>query len=402
MVAGALWHSGNSLLLLVGALALFLCAVYLLASVIGQRLEQQTRALHDLLEERFVEPVQALAQNSAAWGQAALELKTTHAAFLAARDEAQVRYEAQMAALFDRHEKALQELLQTMRQDQARFVSELLDHLQEQFTAWQQGQAATIQSLLTLGIQQFGAAMTERVAAIESQVAEALESLRQELPEATRASLGAAVSGAVELAEIVREQVGALAQTVDQVSQNADRQVRAYEKWAERMGDWQTCLEQVLAEGQAAQRETVTAWQERAQESLARLEEGFAHAAETAKSGHGVLVDAVHLLADRVRSLSEIVQNLQNEVNGLRPSLTAVGGAFGQMRQPLAEVSTAIAELNASAGSLTKALALIGEAQVRHMQRLDEAQAAVGSLTASFDRMRDAADRVAVALKRTE
>lgn len=402
VLAGVLWRGGHPLLLQIGTATLFLFAVLALVTTIAQRLEQQTLLLHSLLERQFAQPVQTLAQNSAEWGQTAQALQEAYRDFLSGREEAQARYEAQMARLFDRHEQALDALLQAMRQDQARFVRQFLDQVQEQLAAAQKAQEAALHSLQTMGIQQFGAEVTRRVEAVESQVSKALQALQERLPEAMRESVGAAVADAVELAEAVREQAGALAQTLDQIGQNADRQMRVYEQWSTRMGDWQTRLEQVLAEGQAAHRETVAVWQERAQQSLARMEEGFAQAADTAKSGHGVLVDALRLVAERVRQLDEVVQSLQTDVNDLRSPLSALDGALAQTRQPLAETAAAITQMNAAAVTLSRALAVVGDAEIKHLQRLDETEAALRELNETFERMRDTADRVINALRRME
>jgi len=397
-----------------------LLAITRLTQTVQQGVESQTRTLEALLAA----PAQAiaaqsaelatqatrLAQGSETWRQAVQDLQAAQRDFLAAQNEAEERHEEQIRELFLSYQESLasfaeeakhqqsearaeaQRFTQDLQRRQTELLTGLLEQLRAQFVSLQREQADTVQRLIAGSLTQFGETLEQRVADIESQVGAALAALQKQLPDAMRDSIQTALSGAVELVDMVREQAGALAHTVAQVGQNADRQVQAYSMWANRIADWQLGLEQTLKAAQAAQTEMLAGWQGRADQSLSRFDQALDQAAETNRKGNEALAQAINYFGQRIVNLEAPLKTLQDQLNALQPPIAALNGALAQMNTPLAVNAGALDGLNSSTNNLTRALTVVAASEQHRADQAEKLTAAyTQSMSAAVQRLNEIA-----------
>ena len=139
-----------------------------------------------------------------------------------------------MTALVAQHRASLDGFLQVARQinDHSQAAEGHLAAFREQFAALLAGQEAGHRR------------MTEAVLVSLDGL---LARVEKQLPDVMRSGVKEGLSETVKLLEALREQAAALAQTIAQVSGNADRQLLAYERWQERANAAQARLEASLA-----------------------------------------------------------------------------------------------------------------------------------------------------------
>jgi hypothetical protein len=396
-----------------------LLALTRLTQTVQQGMEMQTRTLETLLAA----PAQALAaqsaelatqatrlaQGSETWRLAVQDLQTAQRDFLAAQSETEERHEAQIRQLFLSYQESLasfaeeakhqqsearaeaQRFTQELQRRQTELLTGLLEQLRAQFVLLQREQADTVQRLLAGSLTQFGETLEQRVAGIESQVAAALATLQKQLPDALHDGIQTALSGAVELVDMVREQAGTLAHTVAQVGQNADRQVQAYSLWANRIADWQLGLEQTLKAAQAAQNEMLAGWQGRADQSLNRFDQALDQAADTSRKGNEALAQAITYFGQRIVSLEPPLRTLQDQLNALQPPIAALNSAMVQVNGPLAANAGALDGLNGSTNNLTRALTVVATSEQQRTQQAEKLTAAyTQSMSTAVQRLNDA------------
>jgi hypothetical protein len=395
-----------------------LLALTRLAQTVQQGVDAQTRTLETLLAA----PTQALAAQSAElatqamrlaqqgenWQQAVQDLRTAQSDMVSAQNDAEVRHEEQIRQLFLSYQESLasfaeeakhqqsearaeaQRFTQDLQKRQTELLTGLLEQLRAQFVSLQREQADTVQRLIAGALTQFGETLEQRVAGIESQVAAALQALQKQLPDAMQSSIQAALAGAVELVDMVREQAGTLAHTVAQVGQNADRQVQAYSLWANRLADWQLGLEQTLKAAQTAQTEMLSGWQGRADQSLNRFDQALDHAAETNRKGNEALAQAINYFGQRIVVLEAPLKTLQDQLSALQPPFAALNGAMMQINGPLAANAGALEGLNGSTNNLTRALTVVAASEQQRAEQAEKLTAAyTQSMSTAVQRLND-------------
>jgi hypothetical protein len=403
-------------LLIVGVAALR--ALNLLTQTVQQGVEAQTRTLEALLaapaealavqSADLAKQAGRLAQQSETWRQAVQELQAAQRDFLTAQGETEARHEEQIRQLFLSYQESLasfaeeakhqqsearaeaQRFTLDLQRRQTELLTGLLEQLRAQFVAQQREQADTVQRLVESSLALFGETLEKRVAAIESQVTGALQTFRTELPPAVRESITGALSGAVELVDMVREQAGTLAHTVAQVGQNADRQVQAYNQWANRVADWQLRLDQTLVAAQAAQSEMLAGWQQRADLSLGRIDQTLNQAAETSRKGHETMAQAIGYFGQRVVTLDGPLKTLQDQLNALQPPLLALNTAVAQISAPVSSTAGTLDGLNSATNNLTRALTLSAMSDQKRMEQVEKTTAAfTQSMSAALQRLNE-------------
>jgi hypothetical protein len=340
---------------------------------VGVEYARRVQAIQSAVQTLAVH-TQSLAASSAVWGEVAKDLKAAHTDFLSAVTEAGRAHQATQERLFTQHEQALRTTLETLdraereradRQDAridqlqtdlVTFVTQMIAQERDHFTAQIPIQEAASQRIVEEALQQFGGVVEMRVTSIESHVGAALERVQQALPEAVRAGVAEAVGEAVELANQVREQAGVLTHAVSQVSQNADRQLRAYEQWAVQAQDWQLRLEKSLESGQQAQREVVAQWQAHAQTSLNAIASSLSQATETAQGGNTLFLTALREMVECLRVLEKAAETLRLQAAQIQAPVQALGAVLVTLRQPLEATSRSIETLQRSVGALNQAL----------------------------------------------
>jgi hypothetical protein len=396
-------------------LALLLVGVGVLRALNGltQAVQTGMDTQTDMLASLLAAPAQAIATQSAelatqagrlaqqgdTWQRAVEDLRTTQHDFLAAQREAEDRHEEQIQQLFRSYQESLASFAEEAKHQQAearaeaqRFtldlqrrqtelLTSLLEQLGAQFTGLQREQADTVQRLTESALAQFGETLERRVAGIESQATGALQTFQTDLPPAVRDSIQQALAGAVDLVDMVREQAGTLAQTMSQVGQNADRQVQAYNQWANRIADWQLRLDQTLTAAQAAQAELLAGWQQRADQSLSRIDQTLGEAAEANRKGQETMAQAIAYFGQRVVTLEGPLKSLLDQINALHPPLLALGSGMTQLNAPLAANAGALDGLNGSTTNLTRALTI---AAMSEQQRFDQAEKLTAAYTQSM------------------
>jgi hypothetical protein len=230
---------------------------------------------------------------------------------------------------------------------------------------------------------QVGRVVEERVAAVESHVAAALEAFRTGVPDVLRDSIRAAVADAVSLVDLVREQAGSLAQTVAQVSQNADRQVRSYTEWADRAQQWQIRLDQTLAGFQTGQQETLARQRQQVEQALAQIGQSLSDGMEGARKSQELMSQAVNYFGQRIVGLDEPIRALLAQVQALNAPVQSLGAAFAKAGTPIVATSDAIVKLNDAAANLARAFTVTALAEQKHVEATQSASAAFAQSAAA-------------------
>ena len=355
-----------------------------IGSILTTQIQQPIQQIADHAG-RLVGHAGALAQHSGTWAETASDLKIAHINFLNTQNEAQEQHEKRLDELFVQYRTGLEEFLQTANQSNSKHIQEthdftisllathtqsltgMTEHLREQFIALQGEQEISHRRMTEAALASLGNAVEDRLTAIEERIAAVLVALENRLPSTLRDGVRDGLSETVALIDDVREQAAGLTHTITQISGNTDRQLQAYERWAERATDIQGRLEQVVNDGQAAQATLLARWQVEATQTLEGVRAAFNVTAQEAKVSFDEISAAFAPVAATMQRLQSTTQELHNV-------LAALPSQVAETRVSLSETTLPLQDLVSTCGDIRTVLDTLSASTAVSLERARSVQ----------------------------
>ncbi|HLJ57250.1 MAG TPA: hypothetical protein VKT77_19595 [Chthonomonadaceae bacterium] len=235
-------------------------------------LRQHALLIGEVLKTQVQQPIQqlanagdALARQTAAVAAAAGEIRSANAEIVAGHRAAQEEQTAATTEMLAQHRAALNDFLEVLRQanhvvlvemqeasgrqlqEHAAAAAQHLATFQERFATLIAEYEGSQRRLTEAALGSLAGAVEGRVATVDARFAATLARLEAQLPDHLRGGLREAMGETVAVLTALREQAALLAQSIAQVSANADRQLLTYERWQDRAAAAQARLEELLA-----------------------------------------------------------------------------------------------------------------------------------------------------------